>query len=70
MLGPDDVALVELGFEIRDFEDFLGLLRQWYVAVGQGAARAANRVLDGFFELEEVTAEVAQDLDGNSFSLE
>src|SRR5690606_19273743 len=65
VLGPNHVALVELGLEVGDLEHRLGLLRERDVADGEGAAGGAHGVLDGLLQLEEVAPEVAEDLHGD-----
>ena len=69
MLGPDDVRLVELGLEVGDLQDLLGLLRQRDVADRQRPAGGPDRVLDRLLQLVQVHAEVAEDLHGDPFSL-
>src|SRR5690625_7159247 len=68
MLRSDHIALVQLRLEVRDFQDLLGLLGQWYVARRECAARAANRVFDRLAQLEQVTSEIAEDFDCDSFA--
>ena len=69
VLGPDHVGLVELGLEVGDLEDLLGLLRERDVPDGQRPAGRADRVLDGLLELEQVAPEVPEDLDGDPLAL-
>ena len=68
MLRPDHVTLVQLGLEVGDLEHLFGLLGQGNVSHSQRPASAANRVLDGLLQFEEIASQVAKDLDGNAFT--
>ncbi len=68
MLCPYDVGLVELRFQVGDLEHLLGLLGQRNVADGERSAGGPDSIFDRLFQLVEVDTEIAQDLDGNSFT--
>ncbi len=69
VLGPDHVRLIELGLEVGDLEDLLSLLRERDGADRERPAGRADGVLDGLLELEKVTSEVSEDLDGDPLAL-
>ena len=69
MLRADHITLVELRLEIGNFEDLLRLLGERDVSNGERSPSRANRFFDRTLEAAKIYAEVAQDFDGNTFSL-
>ena len=69
VLGTDDIALVQLGLQVRDLQDLLGLLRKGDIPNGEGSPRASDRILNCLLQFRQIAAKVAQDFDGDTFAL-